>query len=364
LIGFTEQTAGTAFVDTGGVNAIHGAVDYINNHLNGVQGHPIKLVSCVVDGSPASAQKCAQQFASTKGLKYVYYGLNQGSSASDPILEQAGIFISGIALYPADNSSPNAAWITGGLSGSLAANAEYMANTMGAKKIGVVTPNNAQGLEVVSIVKKVAAKFGGTVVSQLVPNSSTDMTPFFQAVASTDAILLPLPGPQAISFMQAYTQQSSKIPVVVTDGVFQFDAMKTLGDTMKGIILGSLLQDPNGDSAGAKMFRNSVNNDRSAIAAGAQSWNGFMTVYQDALQKIPYEQIDVHSILAALSKPGLQSTIGPPYQCGLPSPQPAVCSFGVYMGTFGGPPDFKLGTINGKFPFVDARDLINAGMGS
>jgi branched-chain amino acid transport system substrate-binding protein len=341
-------------------------VNYINSHLNGVQGHPIKLITCIIDGTPAASQKCAQQFVATKGLTYVYYGLNEASNASDPILEAAHIFVSGVPLYPADYADPDAAWITGGLAGSLSANAEYIADTMGAKKIGVVVADNAEGLQVVDIVTKVAKKYGATVVPELPPATTTDLTGYFESLATAhvNVILDATPGPQAISFMQAYAQQGSNIPVVVTDGVFNAAAMQTLGNAMKGVYLGSLLQDPSGNTPDAQLFRASTNNNQAALASGVQEWSDFMTVYQEALEKVPYAQLNTKTIIAALSKPGLHATLGPPFQCGLPSPLPAVCSFGVYMSVNSGPPNFSEQPINGTFPFVDSRSLIDAGIGS
>ena len=39
-------------------------VDYVNNYLNGINGHPIQLATCVSDGQPATSTNCANQIAS------------------------------------------------------------------------------------------------------------------------------------------------------------------------------------------------------------------------------------------------------------------------------------------------------------
>ena len=88
---YTHGSAGTAassqpavsigyFDDIGGVPsfpdnkvAANAAVQFVNNNLGGVAGHPIKLVDCFVATTEQQGQACAQQFLAQK-VKVVVEG--------------------------------------------------------------------------------------------------------------------------------------------------------------------------------------------------------------------------------------------------------------------------------------------------
>ena len=74
-------------------------LDYVNNVLGGVHGHPIKLIMCNSDETPALEVNCANNFV-TKGVVAVFDSYDAGFAAESPILTRAGIPIYGVE--PAD----------------------------------------------------------------------------------------------------------------------------------------------------------------------------------------------------------------------------------------------------------------------
>jgi branched-chain amino acid transport system substrate-binding protein len=69
------------------------AVTYVNAH-GGVNGHPIKLVTCAGDGSPEKSIGCANQFVQAK-VPVVLEGVDIGADAMLPILQSAKIPLTG-----------------------------------------------------------------------------------------------------------------------------------------------------------------------------------------------------------------------------------------------------------------------------
>jgi branched-chain amino acid transport system substrate-binding protein len=87
-IGYINDEAGPLSVPyiTYGTEA---GVNYVNAH-GGVNGRPLKLVSCTGDGSPEKSIACANQFVQAK-VPLVLEGVDNGADAMLPILQSAKI---------------------------------------------------------------------------------------------------------------------------------------------------------------------------------------------------------------------------------------------------------------------------------
>src|SRR4051794_25064373 len=58
-VGFISDGAAAAFDTRPEYKAAQAVVKYANAHLNGLNGHPIKLTVCETKGTPAGAKDCA-----------------------------------------------------------------------------------------------------------------------------------------------------------------------------------------------------------------------------------------------------------------------------------------------------------------
>ncbi|MCZ7526653.1 MAG: ABC transporter substrate-binding protein [Acidimicrobiia bacterium] len=86
--------------------AAQAAVEYVNQELGGVGGRPLALEVCATVGTPESAAQCANELVE-KGVLLVAGGLDYGTEASLPVLEQAGIpYIGGVPLLMPEFRSP------------------------------------------------------------------------------------------------------------------------------------------------------------------------------------------------------------------------------------------------------------------
>lgn len=88
-IGFTNAETGATAIPAVTVGA-RMAVDHINKHANGVNGHPIELVVCATDGTPESSAACANKLVAEKVVATID-GTDLGTDAKVPILSDAGI---------------------------------------------------------------------------------------------------------------------------------------------------------------------------------------------------------------------------------------------------------------------------------
>jgi branched-chain amino acid transport system substrate-binding protein len=118
-------------------------VSYVNAH-GGVNGHPIKLVSCAGDGSPETSIGCANQFVQAK-VPVVLEGVDDGADAMLPILKSARIPLAGgLPFSAAVSTSPHAYFFDSALPALSVAPMDFF-HTQGVKSIVYVladTPSN------------------------------------------------------------------------------------------------------------------------------------------------------------------------------------------------------------------------------
>ena len=105
-IGYVNDESGPLAVPyiTYGTQA---GVSYVNAH-GGVNGRPIKLLTCAADGSPEKSIACANQFVQAK-VPAVLEGVDIGADAMLPILKSAGIpLVGGLPFSAEASTSPHA----------------------------------------------------------------------------------------------------------------------------------------------------------------------------------------------------------------------------------------------------------------
>jgi branched-chain amino acid transport system substrate-binding protein len=83
------------------------AAQWINEYENGVNGHPIDLVTCATDGTPESSAACANRFVAERVVA-VIDGADLGTDAKIPIMSDAGIAtVGGLTLGTSQTLNPN-----------------------------------------------------------------------------------------------------------------------------------------------------------------------------------------------------------------------------------------------------------------
>ena len=77
------------------------AMEYVNNYLGGINGHPIVIDNCTGDGTPATAARCANQLAAKHPMA-ILGAADVGAPASIPIYQHANLaYLGGITWFGA-----------------------------------------------------------------------------------------------------------------------------------------------------------------------------------------------------------------------------------------------------------------------
>jgi branched-chain amino acid transport system substrate-binding protein len=195
------------------------AVSYVNGYLNGFGGHPVQLIKCYMDGTPASSIACANQLVDDK-VPLVIRGSNT-NSAEAQILTEAGIpYILAYGVGPAELNTPGLFSLTMQDGGGLGGLAKY-AMDRGWKKVALLplgTPNISQFFE--QFAGPVFGKAGVEYQVTYVPPGTPDPTPQLSAAMSghPDAILFHGDVKTCTSFLKAVAALGVTVPLFLVGG--------------------------------------------------------------------------------------------------------------------------------------------------
>src|SRR3984893_17929815 len=157
VFGTAKKATGTPYVfgmindETGAVTfpeARQGAiaaVNYVNNYLGGINGHPIQIDSCTGAGTPPPAARCANQLAAKHPIA-ILGAADVGAPASIPIYQHADLaYLGGIPFTPVPETAPNSVQFWSVSVGDNAAAAVYAGKTLGLKSVALIYFSNPQG---------------------------------------------------------------------------------------------------------------------------------------------------------------------------------------------------------------------------
>jgi len=192
VFGTPKKATGTPYVfgmindETGAVTfpeARQGAiaaVDYVNNYLGGINGHPIQIDECTGDGTPATAARCANQLVAAHPLA-IMGAADVGAPASIPIYQHANLaYLGGIPFTPVPETAPNSIQFWSVSVGDNAAAAVYAGKTLGVKSVALIYFSNPQGESLLPQITPVFKAAGVTTIHDI-PLSPTSPDPSPQA---------------------------------------------------------------------------------------------------------------------------------------------------------------------------------------
>jgi branched-chain amino acid transport system substrate-binding protein len=156
------------------------AVDYVNNYLDGINGHPIVIDECTGDGTPATAARCANQLVAAHPMA-ILGAADVGGPASIPIYQHANLaYLGGIPFTPVPETAPNSIQFWSVSVGDNAAAAVYAGKTLGVKSVALIYFSNAQGESILPQITPVFKAAGVTTIHDI-PLSPTSPDPSPQA---------------------------------------------------------------------------------------------------------------------------------------------------------------------------------------
>jgi len=192
VFGTPKKATGTPYVfgmindETGAVTfpeARQGAiaaVDYVNNYLDGINGHPIQIDECTGDGTPATAARCANQLVADHPLA-IMGAADVGAPASIPIYQHADLaYLGGIPFTPVPETASNSIQFWSVSVGDNAAAAVYAGKTLGVKSVALIYFSNPQGESIIPQITPVFKAAGVTTI-HYIPLSPTSPDPSPQA---------------------------------------------------------------------------------------------------------------------------------------------------------------------------------------
>jgi branched-chain amino acid transport system substrate-binding protein len=234
-----DSGAAAAFPDeTGGTKA---AVAYINDYLNGINGHPISVNYCSDDGTPASASSCATQVLQ-KNPVAIIGGADLSTTSSVPLFTQAGKpYLGGVAFAGPENTSNLSFQFNGGDTGDWAVMAQYSVQQLKAKSIAIIYPENGVAVTAAELAKEVAVNMGLSAGDiPLIGQSATapDSTPAMEAAEKShpDVIIGITTGTQCLSLAQAHQELSIQASLILPGGCMSSTQIKDGGSAYEGVL--------------------------------------------------------------------------------------------------------------------------------
>lgn len=315
--------------------AAQAAVKYVNTELGGVHGRPVRLETCVTNGSPEGSAKCANTILGKKPL-VVLGGAEVGTSASMAIYTKARMpYLGGAPISFPVMSAPNSVQWAGYAVGGLPALAAYAANQLHARKVVIVHPGLPGTEDFVGALMKPVLQASGVADIRMLASDVTqpDKTALVSAVAQArpDAVIVIEAGAGCLSVLQAHAAIAGTIPLLVTGNCLDPGLLATAGPAAEGVYTqAEYLYPTEPDHPDVKVFTRVLRDyapQTRVTDFAATGFAGVMNLYH-TLTTLPANRLDAATILktlkAARNAPNFMSH---PFTCdGRFAFAPAVCN--------------------------------------
>lgn len=336
-IGFIGQQGGIPSYPEQIVTA-QAATQYINNYLGGINGHPLKLQTCIIASTEQQAQVCADQFLNNAAIPLIASGgVSNGNQSLHQTLAGKVPFIDGDAGSPVDAVAANTILLTSGVLGVPGSLAGYITKYYKPKTASLIGPNQAEIQAAIGFLKSGLEK-SGTKVSeaQFAPTTSDLLAPLTAANAKNADVLVPFVfTPNCPSVAKALTQLGRTKPVVGLGLCIDPSVKQALGDYPKWDILFPNQNPyyPQGSTqvasylAGLKKFAGP-----SANVAGYAgfAWSSVLTAAR-VMNKIGATSVTRATVTNAIKHYSGPGFMDPPAKCGAIPSSPAVCTLVEYI---------------------------------
>ena len=216
-------------------DAFTNAINIVNDHLSGIDGHPIQFVTCDFGTSAQQGQDCGSKFANDPSIKMVLYG---GGTTGGAEMHAANggkkVYLCGITS-PEDATAANTFCTASGALGT-GTFITYIKQYVKAKSVAILSVNDPIIAAIINGVKKQFQAGGISAKAGLAAVGSTDVTSAVVAsgAQSADVILLQAPAvSECVPFIKALNSLGVKAPVVSLGQCSDPSVAKALGDTPK-----------------------------------------------------------------------------------------------------------------------------------
>ena len=187
-IGFLNQQGGASAIGPLATNGAQTAVTYINSKLGGVDGHPLKLVTCFIANTDAEGTTCGQQFAANKSVDVIAEGgVAIGIQPFYTAIGSKTPVIVGVAATGTDGVQSNAVILFGDATHVLGPFGTYAKDVLHAKTAALVYPDIPGITEGAAAIEAGLKAAGVSVTAVGYDESQTDLTSVLVAAHATTA---------------------------------------------------------------------------------------------------------------------------------------------------------------------------------
>jgi branched-chain amino acid transport system substrate-binding protein len=358
-IGFVYDGVSDAADYTGLLTGAKAAVQYVNQYLGGIAGHPIKLDACSTQQNPAQAANCVTKLANDKVSAVLSAGSGWQTYTLPPIAKGGIPVFATEALDPAILNNPNIFVMSNNLASAYAGPAK-VAQQAGYKRAAIVlvdVPAATGPFKENAPPYYDRANVKVDIVT--VPPDAADMTPQIQAEVSKDPGQFYVVGGSAFCAraIQAIKSVSFKGNVVVIPQCVDATTVKTVGGVAGVKIVTATSDDPT--TADFKRFAAVMGKYAGGEQLNSLSEEGYQIVagFERGLTALT-GTVSTASIASALK--AMQSTPiplggGMNFKCdGLQVPSAtSVCSTQTLLGTLAA----KGGIDSKGYSVIEVTDL-------
>jgi branched-chain amino acid transport system substrate-binding protein len=178
LIGWSNDQGGSIISEgPEATAAAQLAVNWINKYADGIDGHPLQLVTCFIENSEQDGKACANEFLANKNIHVISYGATAvGAQTIDAGIAGKIPIIEGFALNPSDVTNPNTYVLFTASPFDYYAWGTFAEQVLHAKSMAIVYPQGT-GFQNSAEAAVVSAKAVGISVKSVGYNpASTDLT--------------------------------------------------------------------------------------------------------------------------------------------------------------------------------------------
>ncbi|MBO0682579.1 MAG: ABC transporter substrate-binding protein [Candidatus Dormibacteraeota bacterium] len=193
------------------------AVNFINDNLGGIGGHPVTLHTCYIASAEEEGQRCGQQLVADSAVQAIAFGfVATGNQSFESVLNGQKPLVIGVSAAPSDAKAKNTYIFYGDQTHILGPWGTYLKQKLHAKTAAIVYPNEAGAQTGAQATKQGIQKAGIQVKAVGFDPQATDLLgPLTAAGVQTADVFVPFPDtPQCASMAKALKEIGSKKAVV------------------------------------------------------------------------------------------------------------------------------------------------------
>ena len=306
LIGTINQDTGAAGAFPELTLADKVAIEFINTELDGIDGHPLELVTCDTAFNPDLSQRCAQEMASKK-VAAVVGGIDVWGTGIKT-LENDGIpFVGGIPVSFDAARSKVSFQFSGGLWGAVLGMGAYAIDELHARKITIIHADFGPITDAAELAERALERKGAAVTLIPVSAVNADMVSALNQTKQTDPdVVIALTADSGCKpTMLTAHQIDLAVPIMYTGACAAPKIINAVGDAAEGSIfnLEAELDPEHPDNAlyQAIAKRYGARYGYEALSAGTVSFRAVINLYA-VLRDLGASKVTPAAILSAFRK--------------------------------------------------------------